>query len=136
MNPNSPDLTKQSDVLREQISSSLEKAQVQKSTLKRNNSRYTTTNILLSALATLLAGTAGIFGNAANWRSVCIAAAVCSSGAIATAKMQTAEQLNEASECVGQLKALKVETIVPTYDWEQVSEKYQQILSEFSTVDC
>jgi putative cell wall-binding protein len=136
MNPNSSDLTKQSDVLREQISSSLERAQVQKSTLKRNNSRYTTSNIILSALAALLATTAGIFGNAANWKGVCILAAICSSGAVVTAKMQTAEQLNEASECVGQLKALKVETIPLTYDWEQVSEKYQQILSEFSTIDC
>jgi hypothetical protein len=50
--------------------------------------------------------------------------------------MQTPEQLTEASECVGQLKALKVETIVPAYDWEQVSEKYQQILLESSTIDC
>jgi hypothetical protein len=136
MNPNSPDLTKQSDVLREQISSSLERAQVQNSTLKRNNSLYNTSNIILSALATLLAATAGIFGTAANWKGLCLLAAGCSFGATVTAKMQTAEQLNKASECVGQLKALKVETIVSTYDWEHVSEKYQQILSDFSTIDC
>jgi len=26
--------------------------------------------------------------------------------------------------------------MIPTYDVEQVSGKYQQILSEFSTIDC
>ena len=119
-----------------QISSSLEKAQVQKNTLKRNNSRHTTANVILSALAALLAGTAGTFGNAANWKVICLFAAVCSSAATVTAKMQKAEQLTEASECVGKLKALKVETIVPNYDLEQVSKRYQQILSEFSTIDC
>lgn len=136
MNTNSNDLTKPSDVLREQISSSLEKAQVQKNTLKRNNSRQATANILLSALAALLAGTAGIFGNAANWKGICLFAAVCSAGATVTAKMQTSEQLAEASECVGKLKALKVDTIAPTYDLQHVSTTYQQILSEFSTIDC
>ncbi|MGH2416423.1 MAG: hypothetical protein ACRDEA_22555 [Microcystaceae cyanobacterium] len=136
MTTNSPEQKQQFNVLREQIESSLEKAQVQKTALKRNNSRYTTANIILGVLATLLAGTAGIFGNAANWKGTCLLAAICSAGATVTAKMQTAEQLTEASECVGQLKALKVETITPTDDLEEVSEKYQQILSEFSTVDC
>jgi uncharacterized membrane protein YebE (DUF533 family) len=126
----------QFNVLREQIQSSLEKAQVQKNTLKRSNSRYTTANIILGALAALLAGTAGTIGSAKSWKPVCLVAAICSAGAAATAKLQTGEQLTEASECVGQLKALKVETIAPPDDLEKVSEKYQQILSEFSTIDC
>lgn len=127
----------QTDALREQIYSSLEKAQAQKNTIKRNNSRCTAANIVLSAFAALLAGTAGTLSNqTGNWRVTCLLAAVFSTGAAVTAKMQTAEQLTEASECVGQLKALKIETIIPNYDWEQVSEKYQQILSEFSTIDC
>lgn len=136
MNTESTNLPKQLDLLREQISGSLEKAQTQKNTLKRSNTRYTTANIFLAAFATLLAATAGLFGNANNWKSVCILAAVCSAGATVTANLQKGEQLTEASECVGQLKALKVETISPTYDLEHVSEKYQQILSEFSTIDC
>lgn len=135
MTTNPTDQDKQFNVLREQIGDSLEKAQAQKNILKRTNSRYTTANIILSALAALLAGTAGTVGNAANWKPICLLAAVCSAGAAVTAKMQTAEQLTEASECVGQLKALKVETITPTDDLEEVSEKYQQILSEFSTID-
>jgi hypothetical protein len=135
MDTNPNDLKQQSDVLREQISSSLEKALVQKNTLKRNNSRQTTANIILSALAALLAGTAGTFGNASNWKGICLFAAVCSAGATVTSKMQTAEQLTEASECVGKLKALRIETIAPTYNLQHVSETYQQILSEFSTLD-
>jgi hypothetical protein len=56
---------------------------------------------------------------------------VCSIGATVTAKLQTADQLTEISEGVGQLKALKFETIVATYDSKQVGEKYQQILTAF-----
>jgi len=111
MNTSSTDLSKQPDMLREQISRSLEKAQAQKQSLKRSNARYMFTNILLAALATLLAATAGLLGNAKNWKVVCVLAAVCSAGATVTAKLQTAEQLTEISECVGQLKALSVETI-------------------------
>lgn len=135
MNTSSTDLTKQPDILRKQISSSLEKVQAQKQLLKRGNARYMIANILLAALATLLAATAGTFGNAKNWKSVCLLAAVCSAGATVTTKLQTAEQLTEVSECVGQLKSLSVETIAPTYDLEQVREKYQQILSSYSTID-
>jgi hypothetical protein len=135
MNTNSDDPKQHSDVLREQISSSLEKAQAQKNTLKRNNSRQTTANIILSALAALLAGTAGTVGDASNWKGICLFAAVCSAGATVTSKLQTAEQLTEASECVGKLKALRIETIAPTYNLQHVSETYQQILSEFSTLD-
>lgn len=44
--------------------------------------------------------------------------------------------LAEASECVAKLKALKVETVDSDYDVEQISETYQQILTDFSKVDC
>jgi dGTP triphosphohydrolase len=135
MNANSSDLEIHLDAMREEISESLEKAEAQRNTLKRKNSRYMTTNIILSALAALLAGTAGTIGNAQNWKITCLFAAACSVGVTVTVKRQTTEQLTEASECVGQLKALKFETVTPTYDLEQVSEKYQQILSDFSAID-
>ncbi len=131
MNTNSTHLTTQPDVLREQIDSSLKKAQAQKTQLKRNNSRYSTTNVILGAIAAVLAGTAGTVGKADTWKPICLFAAVCSIGATVTAKLQTADQLAEISEGVGQLKALKFETIVPTYDSKQVGEKYQQILTTF-----
>lgn len=119
--------------MREQISSSLEKAQTQKNLLKRNSTRYTTANIVLGAIAALLAGTAGTVGKAATWKPICLLASACS--VLQCAKLQTTEQLTEASECVGQLKALRIETIAHTYDLERVSEKYKQILSGFSTID-
>jgi len=52
----------------------------------------------------------------------CLLAAGCSAGVTVTAKLQTAEQLTEASECVGQLKALRVATVTSTYDLEKVSK--------------
>jgi dGTP triphosphohydrolase len=135
MNANSSDLETHLDAMREEISESLEKAEAQRNALKRKNSRYMTTNIILSALAALLAGIAGTIGNAQNWKITCLFSAACSAGVTVTTKLQTTEQLTEASECVGQLKALQVETVIPTYDLEQVSEKYQQILSDFSALD-
>ncbi|MDX2243594.1 MAG: hypothetical protein NW224_23185 [Leptolyngbyaceae cyanobacterium bins.302] len=125
----------QFDAMREQISSSLEKAQAQRNTLKRKNSRYVTANTILAAVAAVLAGLAGTIGTAKTWKAACLFAAVCSAGVTVTAKLQETEQLTEASECVGQLKSLKVETVAPTYDLEQVSTKYQQILSECSAID-
>jgi hypothetical protein len=47
---NPADLAKHSEILREQINSSLEKAQAQRNTLKQNNSRYTAANIILGAI--------------------------------------------------------------------------------------
>lgn len=77
MTPDSTHQRNQSDLLRDQIHSSLEKAQVQKNALKRNNSRYTTANLVLSTLAALLAGTAGTLGNeVGTWRVTCLFAAV------------------------------------------------------------
>jgi hypothetical protein len=131
INTNSTNSTTQPDVLREQIDSSLTKAQAQKNTLKRNSSRYSTANIVLGAIAAALAGTAGTVGKADTWKPICLFAAVCSVGATVTAKLQTADQLTEISEGVGQLKALKFETIVPAYNSKQVGEKYQQILLAF-----
>lgn len=124
----------QLNTMREQISGSLEKAQTQRNTLKRKNSRYIKANIILSALAAALAGMAGTVGNPQNWRVTCLFAAVCSAGVTVTTKLQTGEQLTEASECVGQLKSLRVEA-TSTYDLEEVSDKYQQILSSFSSLD-
>jgi hypothetical protein len=126
----------QFNLLRQQIYSSLEKAQTQRTILKCNNARLITANIILSTVAAVLAGFSGTAGTAATWKPICIIGAVCSAGVAMTTKMQTPEQLTELCECVGQLKALRVEMITTTGDLEEISEKYQQILSEFSTIDC
>lgn len=66
MDTNSSATETQFDVMRSQISSSFEKAQAQRNALKRRNARYTTANITLAGLSTLLAGMAGTIGNAKN----------------------------------------------------------------------
>jgi hypothetical protein len=125
------------DAIRQEIKGSLEKAQAQRNAIKRHNSNYAMTNTVLSAIAALLAGTAGVVGNQGGmWKETCLFSAAFSVAATAAAKVQRTEQLTDASECVGRLKALKVETIVSNCDWEQVGGKYQQILSEFVSIDC
>lgn len=101
MNTNSTYSITEPDVLREQIDSSLTKAQAQKNTLRRNSSRYSTANIVLGAIAAMLAGTAGTVGKADTWKPICLFAAVCSVGATVSAKLQTVDQLTEISEGVG-----------------------------------
>jgi hypothetical protein len=135
MDTNSSVAETQFDAMRSQISGSFEKAQAQKKRLKRKNSQYTNANIILAGLATLMAGMAGTIGNAKNWKPVCVLAAICSAGVTVTSRLQTAERLTTTSECMGQLKALRVETIAPTYDLPRVNAKYQQILSEYSEID-
>jgi hypothetical protein len=104
-------------------------AALTKHKLKRTRSNATTLGTQPQTLFSLPwqhpTGIAGTLGNAKNWKSVCLVTAVCSAGATVSAKLQTAEQLTEVSECVEQLKALRVETMPPTYDLEQVSAKYQ-----------
>jgi hypothetical protein len=138
MEYDSPRLQKHYDTLQVQIHDSLDSSEAQRKTIKRKNSRYTLANIVLGALAALSAGMAGTVGNAATWKPVCLFAAACSVGVTVTARMQTLEyeKLTEISECVGQLKALKVEAFTPPYDLEQLSQKYQEILAEFPAVNC
>lgn len=131
----------QSEILRQQIYSSLDKAQAHRNNLKRANTRYSIVNILLSAAATFIAGQAAVTGNPINsWRFTCMIASGYALGATVTAGLQKQladpDLLTEASECVGKLKSLKIETIAPTYDLQEVSDKYEQILSEFSSIDC
>jgi hypothetical protein len=138
MNGNSAKSLDHYDAIKEQIFGSLKSAQAHQTLIQRKNSRYTLANIVLGALAALSAGAAGTIGNAENWKPVCLFAAACSVGVTVTARLQNLKhkQLTETSECVGQLKALKVETLTPPYELNQVSKKYQQILAEFPTVKC
>ena len=88
---------------------SLEKAQAQKTVLKCNNSRYSTTNVALGVIAAVLAGT---MGKAETWKQICLFAATYSVGATVTAKLQTTDQLTDTSQGVGQLKALRFEIVL------------------------
>jgi hypothetical protein len=132
----------QHDALRQQIDDSLQKASTHKDKLKRANSRYSITNIILGALATFAAGQAAILGKpmVAGWRITCAVASGLALGATVVAGVQKqlvdAEQVAKASECTAKLRALRVEMLNPTYDREEVRRKYQQILAEFTEVPC
>ncbi|MBE9002088.1 hypothetical protein IQ274_28770 [Nostoc sp. LEGE 12447] len=130
------------DVLRQQINDSLKKAETQKNKLKTIERRYSLINICLGALATFITGQSAVsnYPLIGNWRINTTVASVLTLGVTIVGSMQkqlaAPDLLSEASECVAKLKALKVETIISTYDTEQVSEEYQQILSDFSKIDC
>jgi len=135
-------IDEQYNVLRQQIENSLQKANAHKERLKRANSRYSIFNILLSALATFVAGQAAVAGTAlaGGWRVTCALASGFALGAtiVAGVQKQVADPdlLAEASECVGKLRALKIDALAPTYDLDGARKKYQQILSDFSKIEC
>jgi len=135
-------IDEQYNVLRQQIENSLQKANAHKERLKRANSRYSIFNILLSALATFVAGQAAVAGTAlaGGWRVTCALASGFALGAtiVAGVQKQVADPdlLAEASECVGKLRALKIDALAPTYDLDGARKEYQQILSDFSKIEC
>ena len=127
--------------LAQQIDASLQKASSFRAKLRRAGSRYTVTNIVLSALATFIAGRAVLFpATVGSWRLTCTVAAVFSLGATIIAGLQKQlvdpEILGEASECCGRLKNLKVQTIGSSYDLETIKTEYGKILETCSRVDC
>jgi hypothetical protein len=138
----SNDSDNQFDVLGQQIQDSLKKAEANKNKLKTIEKRYSIINILLSASATFIAGLSAVSNEPlmGNWRTTATVASVLTLGATVVGGIQkqlaAPDLLAETSECVAKLKALKVEIVVGNYDLKQVSEEYQQILSDFSKVDC
>ena len=128
--------------LRHQVQHSLQKAEAQKNQLKSSGHRYSIATLVLSGVATLVAGASAISGNPVlgNWRLTTSIASFCTLGAAIAAgiRKQTAspERLLESGECVAKLRDLKIETIPEAYDLEAVNEAYRHILAEFARVDC
>ncbi len=127
--------------LREQIDRSLHQATLQKHHLQKIDRQYSVLNIVLGAIAAFIAGQSAIADKPAigNWRNVAMVA----SGLTLTATIASGVQkqiaptdlVAEVSQCVAQLKALKIETLSTHYELEAVSDAYQKILTEFSRVD-
>jgi hypothetical protein len=129
-------------VIQQQIWHSLQRAEAQRNKLKKNDLRYSIINLVLGALATFIAGESAISGSPAlvNWR---VTTAVTSLLTLSTTivsgihkKVVSPDLLSEASECVAKLKALRLESNIPTGKIEQICDEYQQIVSEFSNIDC
>lgn len=131
----------QYEALEKQVDDSLRNAYAHKDRLKRSSSRYTVTNIILSALATFVAGQSVILGPVmGNWKLACTVAGILALGATITAGIQKqlsdSDLLAETSECCGRLRSLKVETIAGDYDFERVKSEYKHILTACPRVEC
>jgi hypothetical protein len=136
-------LDQSSEVLRQQLETSLNKVEKQKNRIKRTNVWYGMASLILSALATFITGQAALSSgkkSAESWRLVCLSASVCALGATIVAGMQKQlvepEMLIQTGECVARLKALKVKMISPEWDLKIATEQYQQILEKFPNIDC
>jgi len=134
--------SKVADPLGQQIQASLQKASTFRNRLKTSSVRYTLTGLVLSALATFFTGLPSLSGRplvAGDWRITCAVASVFALSATMVAGVQSQlakpDQLTQASECVGKLRALMTDTLSPACDWEDVRKKYQQVLIDYSGVD-
>lgn len=128
-------------ILQQQIDLSLQKAQAQKQKLKKTDQRYSITHIILSALAAFITGQSAVSGKAmiVDWKVTTAIASLLGFSTTLVAGIQkqlvSSDLLEESSECVARLKALKIETLTPTYNVETVSTTYQQLLAEYSNID-
>lgn len=132
----------QCEILRQHIQSSLQKAEAQRLKLKAIDRRYSIINLCLGTLATFIAGQSGASNEPliVDWRTTATVASVLTLSVTIVGGIQkqlaAPDMITEVNECVAKLKALKIETVVPTFEVDQVSEEYQQILSDFTKVDC
>ncbi|EKQ71263.1 hypothetical protein OsccyDRAFT_0122 [Leptolyngbyaceae cyanobacterium JSC-12] len=128
--------------LRQQIDNSLQRAEAQRNNLKKIDRRYSIFNIILGAIATFIAGQSVVSDQApmGTWRNMTTISSLFALGATVASglhkQLASPDLLAEASQCVAKLKALKVETVASTFELEKVCEAYQQILTEFSKIDC
>ncbi|MEM6450369.1 MAG: hypothetical protein AAF703_08655 [Cyanobacteria bacterium P01_D01_bin.105] len=136
-----PDNTDSRSLLRQQIKLSFQKATAQKKRLLRTDRRLSIATLVLSALATFIAGESAIANEPimGNWRFTTTVASLCTLGATVTTGIQKqvapTDLLIESSECAAKLKALSIETIPAMYEVSDVSETYQRLLAEFASVE-
>lgn len=127
--------------LRQQIDHSLQKATAQRNNLQKIDRKYSIINIVLGAIAAFVAGQSVMADKpiVGNWKAMTTFASVLTLSATVASGVQkqiaSPDLVAEVSQCVAELKALKIETLSPNYELEKVSEEYQKILTEFSRVE-
>jgi hypothetical protein len=127
--------------LDQQIQTSFQKATTQRKRLETHSSRYTITGIILSALATFVAGVPSLLGQTliGDWRLTCSVAALITLAATIVTSVQNQvakpDILTKASECVGRLRALLIELQSPDVDYVQVRRQYQAVLVDFAELE-
>lgn len=124
--------------LDQQIRSSFQNATAQRKKLEIQTSRYTITGIILSALATFVAGVPSILGQTiiGDWRLTCSVAALITLAATILSSLQNQVAkpglLSRSSESVGRLRVLLMELQAPDCDYDQVRRQYQALLVDFA----
>jgi hypothetical protein len=124
------------------IQASLAAASAHRRRLTALHLRCTIAGLALGALASFFAGLSSLTNRPVvgdDWRITCAIAAgftLCAtvvSGA--QGLLARPDQLAQASECVGKLRALLADATAPAADWEEVRKKYQQLLIDHAGVD-
>jgi hypothetical protein len=108
--------------------------------LRRTNVRITGLSLVLSTVATLLAGLTAAAGPLAGegppaWRVTCgIIAVVTAAAAFTTGaqqRFQIPEQLARALACVGRLRGLELSLRLGRVDTEQAGHEYEQLIATY-----
>jgi len=133
-------------ILRQEIETSLQKANAQKTRLQNSKKRFDITNTLLSALSTFVAGLATVSGQPLagsgddGWRLTCGLAALLTLAATVVSGIQPSSEssklLSEANACVAKLRALQLEMLNPNFKVPEISQQYQKVLTSHPQVDC
>ena len=120
--------------LDQRIQTSFEKATTQRKKLETQSTRFTVSGVILSSLATLVAGIPSILGQTiiGDWRLTCAIAALIALAATIVAGVQNLvskpDLLTRTSECVGRLRLMLIELQSGNVDADQVSRQYQTLL--------
>lgn len=124
------------------IQASLKNAYTQRARLTALHVRYTVSSVVFGAMATFFAGISSLTDEpvvAGDWRVTCAIAAALTMVATVVAGIQglivRPDQLTQASECVGKLRALLADATAEAADFEAVRRKYQQLLIDYAGVD-
>lgn len=126
--------------LRQQIEESFRQASAHQQRLRRKQQRFSLTHTTLSGVTGLTAGIPAATGllPSGNWRLICGLAAVAAFAATILGVVQQqavdGEALNDASECVGKLRELRVDLADPNPNFTDISGRYRQILAAHDAI--
>lgn len=107
---------------------------------RRSDTWLPVASIVLSALATMLAGAvavegADLAGQAGGWRAVCSAVAVLTGLATLSSglhkQLGVAHKLSEATNCSARLNALRFSLGGPEPDLEELRREYREVLEQY-----
>jgi hypothetical protein len=124
------------------IQASLTTASAHRRRLTRLHVRCTIAGMLLGAMATFFAGLSSLTNRPLvndDWRVTCtIAAALTLLGTVvggAQSLLARPDQLSQASECIGKLRAMLADATSALPNWDEVRKKYQQLLIDYADIE-